>query len=241
VVLCGFGRVGSAIGEALETFRARFVVIELDPDVIRGLRARGVPCLYGDAASPHILARAGVAEAALVVVALPEFERAQRVVRQVRTINPRSPVLARGHEAREAEALALAGATEVIQPEVEGAATLIRHALRRLALPQERVLAYLDRFRDAMETHAATAGGAEDPLPRVSDLRLPQGALADQSLGEARVRERFGVTVVAITRAGGEVVVNPSAETVLRAGDGVRLFGLPEQIEAFRAAAERPA
>src|SRR5437867_5364765 len=43
VVLGGFGRVGSAIGEALETFGVPYVVIETDPDVVKSLRARGVP------------------------------------------------------------------------------------------------------------------------------------------------------------------------------------------------------
>src|SRR5437899_7049713 len=45
VVLCGFGRVGSAIGEALETFGVPYVVIETDPDVVKSLRARGVPAV----------------------------------------------------------------------------------------------------------------------------------------------------------------------------------------------------
>src|SRR5262249_34411358 len=49
VVLCGFGRVGSAIGEALESFGIRYLVIELDPDVVPGLAARTVPRLFGDA------------------------------------------------------------------------------------------------------------------------------------------------------------------------------------------------
>jgi K+/H+ antiporter YhaU regulatory subunit KhtT len=55
----------------------------------------------------------------------------------------------------------------------------------------------------------------------------------DQSLGEARMRERFGVTVVSVTRATGEVVADPTAETVLRRGDRLRLFGLPRQIASM--------
>jgi CPA2 family monovalent cation:H+ antiporter-2 len=42
VVLCGFGRVGSAIGEALEAFGVDHTVIERDPDTVKTLRARGV-------------------------------------------------------------------------------------------------------------------------------------------------------------------------------------------------------
>jgi K+/H+ antiporter YhaU regulatory subunit KhtT len=50
------------------------------------------------------------------------------------------------------------------------------------------------------------------------------------------VRERFGVTVVAVTRADGESLLNPSPDTILRPGDRLRVFGLPDQLDAFVAA-----
>jgi CPA2 family monovalent cation:H+ antiporter-2 len=235
VVVCGFDRVGSAVGEALETFGLPFVVVEQDPDIVKGLRARQLPCLYGDATRRRNLERAGVDQAALVVVALAQPGRVTLVIRRVRELNPAVPLLARAHHPSAMEWLMRAGATEVIQPELEAAATLIRHSLRRLALPTDRVLAYLERFRGAMEMGDTARGAGGDRLPRVADIVLGQGTLADQSLREARVRERLGVTVVAVTHAGGEIIMNPSAETILRAGDRVRIFGLPEQIEAFRA------
>ena len=234
VVLCGFGRVGSAIGEAFDSFKQPYIVIEPDAGIIRGLRERGVPCVFGDATRRRVLERAGTAGATLVVVALPEIDRANMVVRNVRTLNQDAPVLVRSHDPSALDALLRAGATEIIQPEVEAAATLIRHALRRLALPQDRVLAYLDRFHRAMVLGAAADVSTRDHLPQLADISLGAGALADQSLREARIRERLGVTVVAITHAEGDTVVNPSAETILRAGDRVRVFGLPEQIAAFR-------
>ena len=234
VVLCGFGRVGSAIGEAFDSFEQPYVVIEPDAGIIRGLRERGVPCVFGDATRRRVLERAGAAGATLVVVAIPEINRASMVVRNVRILNRDSPVLVRSHDPAALDALLRAGATEIIQPEVEAAATLIRHALRRLALPQDRVLAYLDRFHQAMVTGADTEASSRDHLPQLADVTLGVGALADQSLREARIRERLGVTVVAVTHGDGGTTVNPSAETVLRSGDRVRVFGLPEQIAAFR-------
>ena len=99
------------------------------------------------------------------------------------------------------------------------------------------MLDYLTRFRRAMNPDGADArgglGGAE-ALPEVHEVTLGAGALADLSLGEARVRERFGVTVVSVGRPDGQAVVNPSADTRLRPGDRLRVFGLPEQVDAFR-------
>jgi CPA2 family monovalent cation:H+ antiporter-2 len=237
VLLCGFGRVGSAIGEALDTFGIPYAVIELNADIATGLRARGIPCLFGDAAHRGHLVHSGADRASLVIVALPEVERARLVVRAVRGVNPGVPILARAHGGPEAERLREVGATEIIQPEVEAAATLIRHALRRLALPKERALAYLERYRGAMEPEAVTAPAAPS-LPEVREVVLPDGRLAGLTLREAQVRERFGVTVVGITRRD-SVVHNPSPDTRLRAGDTVKIFGLPEQVDSFVTAASQ--
>jgi monovalent cation:H+ antiporter-2, CPA2 family len=233
VILCGYGRVGSAVAEALDTFHVRWVAIENDPDIVRGLRERGIPSLFGNAAQRGLLESAGAAHAALVVVALPEIESTRLAVRQLRALSPSLPILARTHDRAEHDRLRQAGATEIIQPELEAASTLIRHALRRLALPRDRVLAYLEQYREAMDPAGAQAVDGE--LPRLREVTLSAGSLTDRTLHDARVRERFGVSVMSITRGDGTLVPHPSADTVLRAGDRVKLFGLPEQIEALLA------
>jgi CPA2 family monovalent cation:H+ antiporter-2 len=240
VVLCGFGRIGSAVGEALETFGIPYTAVEIDPDVVRHLRRRGVTCLFGDAAHRSILDEAGAGGAALAVVTVPEIERARLVVRNLRALNPALPILARAHHGPAHEELVEGGATEVVRPELEAAATLIRHALTRLSMPAPPITAYLERLRDAIDLRAARETAVRLPLPEIQEVVIGRGELADQSLGEARVRERFGVTVLTVTRADGATVIDPDAETTLRAGDRVRAFGQPARLQAFRLAAGRP-
>jgi CPA2 family monovalent cation:H+ antiporter-2 len=232
VVLCGFGRVGSAVGDALDTFGIRYVVVETDPDIVASLRARAIPCLFGDAAQRHLLERAWTESATLVVLTLPEIERARLAVRAARSLNPHAPILARAHGRAEAEEIRRSGATEVVQPEVEASATLIRRALTHLTLPRERALAYLARFREALDQAQAHPTGPPETLPEVREVTVPAGGVAGQSLRQARIRERFGITVVAIIRSDG-VLLNPPPDAMLHAGDKVRLFGHPEQIDAF--------
>src|SRR5882672_8378949 len=238
VVLCGFGRVGSAIGEALETFGVPYVAVESDPDIVKSLRARNVPAVFGDAAQRVILAAAQADRAALVILAIPESDRARLAVSRVRALNPDAPILARVLDVEWRARLMEAGAAEVIQPEQEAASTLIRHALERLALPRDRVLAYLSRFRTAMEHAEAAAADAGTGLPLIREVRLNGGISVGRPLGETRMRERFGVTLVGVTRQSGEVVLQPTAETVLKVGDRLRLFGLPRQIDAMLAATD---
>ena len=238
VVLCGFGRVGSAIGEALETFGIPYVAIETDPDIVKSLRARNVPAVFGDSAQRVILAAAQTDHAALVILAIPESDRARLAVSRIRALNPDAPILARVLDSEWRARLMEAGAAEVIQPEEEAASTLIRHALERLALPRDRVLAYLSRFRGAMERAEPGATDSAGGLPQIREVRLRGGSPVGRPLGETRMRERFGVTLVRVTRHNGEVVLQPTAETVLRAGDRLRLFGLPRQIDAMLAATD---
>ncbi len=233
VVLCGFGRVGSAVSEALETFHLTYVVIEIDPEVTRALRVRGIPCLLGDAARPRLLEAAGAARASLVVVAVPEDARAVLAVRRVRALNASVPILARAHHRETGDALRHAGASEVILPELEAGLTLVRHALGTLRLPKESLVAYIECLRDAIGGEPERARAARQGLPRVREIVLDPDSFMDQPLREARLTERFGVMVVRIERADGDVVLSPDAETVLRAGDRLRIFGLPEQIEAL--------
>lgn len=78
---------------------------------------------------------------------------------------------------------------------------------------------------------AASIGRAH--LPDVYEFEVDGPPLADRSLRDARIRERFGVTVFAVLRGSGELMVNPPADTLINAGDKIRVFGLREQIENF--------
>ena len=71
-----------------------------------------------------------------------------------------------------------------------------------------------------------------EAMPEVREVAVSGDGVADQSLRESRIRERFGVTVVAVVKAG-DVILNPPPDTVVRPGDRLRVFGLPIEIERF--------
>jgi len=242
VLICGFGRVGGTIGEALETFRIPYAVVDLDFQVVEALRLRGIPVVYGDAAGEPVLRRAGAEHAALAVVATPDFERTRLAVRRLRQLNPTMPILARSTHPAQRPALLEAGATEVIQPEFEAAQTLIRHGLEQLGVPHEQVKAYMTEQRAV----ALSAGRPEPQLPlhhllEAKRLRVGPGFCLDCSLRRARIRERTGVSVLAVHRVDGSEVVSPGPDVVLRGGDEITIIGLSEQIALFERLNEEPA
>src|SRR5262249_55077646 len=149
-----------------------------------------VPCLFGDAAHRDLLERGGAAHALLMVITLPDIERARLAVRAARHLNPDGAILARAHGRAEAHELERGGATLVVQPEVEAAAALIQHALRHLAWPAQDAAEYLDRFREAIETAEPHPAGPHPALPEVREVPIQAGSIAGQSLRQARIREQ---------------------------------------------------
>lgn len=179
VVLCGFGRVGNALGKALEEFGLPYIVLERNPDIIRRLQIRGTLCLYGDASHHELLTQARAADASLIVVALPEIETAALAVRRIRTLNPHVRILARAHGQMEAEKLAAVGATEIIQPEVEASVTLIRHTLDWFAVPKDRMREYAERYRNSVDPKRPSGEAAEPSAEANADRKDDIGAVTN--------------------------------------------------------------
>jgi CPA2 family monovalent cation:H+ antiporter-2 len=133
-VICGFGRVARELAQALDARGIRYLVVEYNPEIVRGLRARGVPVIYGDAASPAVLEHAHLDRARLVAILMPDATAAELTTRLAQAMNPRLDIVARGGGVADLERLRKAGATEVVQPEFEAGQEVIRHALRRFGL-----------------------------------------------------------------------------------------------------------
>lgn len=130
VVVCGYGRVGRTLGEALIRRGLRFTVIDINPAVVRDLRQTGIPAYYGDAAVESLLRRAGAAEARTVAVTMPDMTAAMGTIRRVRAMNSRVDIITRANVRTEVELLRDVGANHVVQPEFEAGLEFIRHILR---------------------------------------------------------------------------------------------------------------
>ena len=236
IIICGFGRVGSAIGYALETFGMRYVAIETDPDVLRAIRSRGTPAIFGDCAHIHVLERAGVGHASLLIVTIPHRESARLAIMSARKLRDDLPIMVRAHRREEYSYFMDSGATEVIQPETEASATFIRHACGHyLMIPDSQIRIYLRNFRDVAELSQRRPATAQQRVPEVREVAVLNPSFAGRSLRDLKLREAFGVTVVSIRRNSGESLTNPPAETVLQPDDRLRVLGLPDEIDAFAA------
>jgi CPA2 family monovalent cation:H+ antiporter-2 len=133
-LICGYGRVGRMVGEALERRGVPYTVIEVDPRVCRELRKRGVTAIQGLAENERNLVRANMEHASVVVVALPESISLQLVVHYVRREHPRLPIIARARTSAEREYLQNEGVSEIVVAETEVAIEMARYTLGRLGV-----------------------------------------------------------------------------------------------------------
>jgi CPA2 family monovalent cation:H+ antiporter-2 len=148
-VICGYGDIGQRVAGVLEKQKFAYLVIELDPTVIAQLRERGIPCIYGDASNPEILAHADLDRARVLLCTIPDYVAEELAVRNALKINPKLDVVARVHRDRDAELLKGAGVTELVMPYFEGSLEMIRHTLHRFGMSSTEIQYILNNLRQS--------------------------------------------------------------------------------------------
>jgi CPA2 family monovalent cation:H+ antiporter-2 len=147
VVICGYGRVGRALALTLIRRELEFVVIEMNPAIVRDLQTLGIPALYGDSIGEPVLRRAGVEHAHVMAVTVPNTIGAVQTVRVAKRLNPDLYVVARAARAGELPDLRAVGANEIVQPEFEAGLEFLRHVLRSQDVSEREIERLVDHRR----------------------------------------------------------------------------------------------
>lgn len=147
VVISGHGRVGQALSETLIRRNLPFVVIDMNPAIVMDLQAQGIPALYGDGTTEPVLKRAGIHNARILAITVPNTMVAGRASRIAKTMNPKVDIVVRAGRAGDLGPLKRAGANEVVQPEFEAGMEFMQHVLRYQGLSREETQRLVDRRR----------------------------------------------------------------------------------------------
>lgn len=216
-IVAGIGRVGSVVARTLAEEGAEFVIIDHGDESIRAAQDAGWPHIQGEAADEDTLLRAGVMRAKALVTAVDSDADNLFVTVSARALNPDIFIVARSSHQSSEPKLLKAGANRVLTPNVIGGrrmAAMVAHPV---------VSDYLDIV--------AHGQGVEFRLQEI-DL-VAESSLAGKTIADARVRERTGIYILAISRADGTVDANPPADAVLHSGDTLVVLGTPAQLEQF--------
>jgi CPA2 family monovalent cation:H+ antiporter-2 len=243
VVIAGHGRVGSFVARLLWHLGQEFVVVDSNPERMDVAREVGYPAIFGEAAAEPVLEAAGVKEARLVIVTVPDPAGARFVVERVQRINPDVHVVARAADTEQLEDLARLGVYEAVQPELEAGLELGRQALSHLGAEVGEIQRISDRTRRELYSSFTDGSGDKELLLRLRNtmrvietewVRLTEGSpMLDKTIGELEIRSETGASVVAIIRDE-DLLANPGPEVVLQAGDLMSILGTPDQRAAFK-------
>lgn len=146
-VVVGYGPVGQTVTQLLLDNGIEPVVIELNLDTVRRLRAFDVRAVYGDASRPEILAEAEIGLARHLVLTAAAGAADAEIVRRARELNPEIRVVARTQHVHEVPGLRDAGATDVFSGEGEVALAMTTSILGHLGATDEQI----DRERARVE------------------------------------------------------------------------------------------
>jgi voltage-gated potassium channel len=213
-IICGFGRVGHEVSQALKSSRRPFVVIDPKPATAEEL-GPGVPHIIGDATSDDMLMRAGIQRAKGLVACSDSDVANVYVTLSARALNPDLFIVARAGLRDTEKKLTMAGANRVISPYFI--------AGRRMA---------------AMATHPVTSDfldlvthGAQVEFS-LHEIAIPTGSpLHAKSLSEADIRGTTGTTILAIRSADGSFDLQPQPSSRIKSGDILVVLGTLEQAE----------
>lgn len=130
VLLVGYGRVGSRIAQQLYERHIPVVVAEQNRELVDWLRQQGHAAVSGDAAEDAaVLIQAHVANAAMLVVAVPDSLQVRKMVEIAQKLNPNIQMVLRSHNAEEARLLTDEGWGTVFLEEQELAKGMTAHIL----------------------------------------------------------------------------------------------------------------
>jgi CPA2 family monovalent cation:H+ antiporter-2 len=166
-VICGYGRVGAVLGSALERRGFAYSVIELNPAIVRDLRERGIPAIYGDAGAEPVLEHAGIRNARVLVVASVDLVSTPAAIRYARKVNPSISIVTRATANSQVELLRAAGANEIVQPEFEAGLECIRFVMRRYGVSAQETNVLVGRRRTA---HYQSESKESEEFPPLSRL-----------------------------------------------------------------------
>jgi CPA2 family monovalent cation:H+ antiporter-2 len=147
VVICGYGRVGRNIAQSLSDLGISYLVIEMDPEVVSGLKEKGENSIYGDASNTHVLSLAGLDKAKTLVVTYPDPLVVVTTVKNALGINPELHIVARVHRRRESEVLENLGVLALVSPEYEASFEFVRRTLASVGWTRARIRRAMSKLR----------------------------------------------------------------------------------------------
>lgn len=208
-VICGAGRIGRYVLGELLRMNVPVVIVDSDEDVALSYHDEGLLCVCGSATEEETLIRANLAHARGLVVSVRTDAESVFIILTAREINPDLFIVARAIDEGNESKLRRAGANRVMSP--------YRLIGKRMAnsMLHPAVIDMIDTVMFSDELDLALEG-----------IKVfSSSPIVGKTLRESNIRGKFGLIVIGIQKAHGNVLFNPSAEEIIEPGDTLISMG----------------
>lgn len=208
VLVVGLGRFGSALALSLEELGHEVLGVDSSERRVQRYSGRIAHVVSADATSEEVLLSLGARELQHAVVAIGDDVEASVLCTAALTDIGVTDIWAKANSASHARILERVGASHVVFPEGDMG--------RRVA---HQVTGQMIDFIEIDEEFALVE-------------TRPPAKLVGKTLGEAQIRQTFGVTVVSIKEKGGHYTYT-MPDTLLSEGSVVLVAGSSKDVERF--------
>ncbi len=208
-IICGYGRMGRSLCKSLIQKQQDFIVIEQNTDRIPAMEEDGILFVIGSATEETSLLKAGIKNAGALMTVLGSDADNVFLVLLTKGLNPNLCVIARASQNSTKNILYTAGANVVVSPYEVGARRMA-HAILRPGVIRFLEMAFADENTDI----------------HLEQTKVEKSSnLVGVTLKDSEIRKNLNLIVLAMIRGDDSMQFNPSAETIIKAGDTIIAVG----------------
>lgn len=246
VVIVGYGVNGRNVARATKTADIPYLIIEMNPEIVKKEKEEGESIYYGDATHETVLRHSNIENARVLVVAISDPFATQKIIGSARRLNDGVYIIVRTRYIQNMDELYNLGADEVIPEEFETSVEIFSRVLAKYLVPSEEIneftsrirLDHYEMFRDLAINGTSICNLKKCPSNVEISLFQVQkdSAVEGKSIRETGLESGYDVNVLAVFRNSqkNEILPNPDENTIFYADDTAVLLGSPENI--FKAA-----
>jgi len=218
-IICGYGRMGAVIAGELYKKGIPFVIVEINESKINKIQDIGYMHIHGDATMDDILIEAGIERCEGIVVVLENDQDNLFVTMSSRNLNKDAYIISRCALHDTGKKLKRAGANKVVNPYITGG-----HRMAELLI----------------SPFVEDTVSLETPNDMAVDFSLEEFAVEGLStyngktIAETKLREDYGLLIVAIANVNGETELNPGSKKRLLSGQKIMIIGSQENLTRFK-------
>ncbi|KHD84218.1 potassium channel family protein [Heyndrickxia ginsengihumi] len=206
----GLGRFGGSVCRELIDAGMDVLAIDRDEDRVNEFAQIATQAVIADTTDETVMRKLGVRNFEHVIVAIGEDIQGSILTTIILKELGVKTITVKAQNDLHEKVLLKIGATHVVHPERDMAKRIAHHMI------SNNILDYLELSEEFSIAEVASTT-----------------EMAGNSLLDLNVRAKYGVTIVAIKRNKENIIISPSAQDVIQAGDTLIIIGADEAINRF--------